>query len=107
MALAVLDRVSQMVEALGAATVRASRTQVSFRRRSSFVYLRDPGRWRGKTSVQVVLSLALKHRIESPRWAEVVHQTSRMWVHHLEVASLDDLDAEVEQWLAQAYADAR
>lgn len=104
--LEVLACVTKMIESIGPATQRVSRTQVSFRRRRGFVYLWDPGRWMVNPEHHVLVSLALQHRIESPRWKEVIHQTTQMWMHHLEVQSVDDLDDEVQAWLAQAYADA-
>jgi hypothetical protein len=104
--LAVLARVTEMIEEIGPATQRVSRTQISYRRRRGFVYLWDPGRWLRNSDVNIVVSLALEHRIESPRWKEVVHQTTKLWMHHLEVTDVDELDDEFAGWLAEAYADA-
>jgi hypothetical protein len=49
-----------------------------------------------------VLSIALGHHDASPRWAEVAHPSTRQWIHHLDVHSLDDLDEQVGAWLREA-----
>jgi hypothetical protein len=51
-----------------------------------------------------VLTVALGRHDPSPRWKEVVHPSPQHWVHHLEVRSVDELDAEVAAWLREAWA---
>jgi hypothetical protein len=51
----------------------------------------------------VVVSVALDHPDDSPRWKQVVRVSGRRWMHHLEMRSADDLDEEVAGWVAQAY----
>lgn len=46
-------------------------------------------------SVVGIAALALPHRLESRRFKEVVHPARTTWMHHLELTSVDDLDAEV------------
>jgi hypothetical protein len=104
--LTVLARVRDLVAEIGPAQIRTSRTQVAFRRRQGFAYLWDPGRWLTTPHADVVLSIALPEHVASPRWKEVVHPSSGVWMHHLEVKAVDDLDTEVATWLAAAYASA-
>lgn len=77
-------------------------SQVAVRRRRSFAILWRPRQYLGDAASELVLSLALPHRLESPRFKEVVHPSRTTWMHHLEVASVDDLDAEVVGWLREA-----
>ena len=106
LALAVFQRVAGIVESLGPAEIRVSRTQVAFRRRRGFVYVWLPGRWLRKPQAEVVVSIALGRELTSARFKQVVHPSRRVWMHHLEVQTLDDLGAEVEGWLRLAYEDA-
>ena len=68
----------------------------------------DPGPAAAKASadpaVEVVLSLALGRLDPSPRWKQVAHPSPRIWMHHLEVRDLADLDDEVRAWLREAFA---
>lgn len=103
LALSVHERVTGMLAAIGPVEVRVTRSQVAFRRRRGFAWLWLPGRWLSNPRAEVVLSLALDHRDDSPRWKEVVHPGRRVWMHHLEVHALEDLDDEVRGWLRSAY----
>jgi hypothetical protein len=47
--------------------------------------------------------MALGRAYESPRFKEVVHPAPDIWMHHLEVRSLTDLDEEVAGWLREAF----
>jgi hypothetical protein len=104
--LACHERVRSIVERDGPVEIRISKSQVAFRRRRGFAYLWRPGRWLAKPDAEVVLSIALPSRVESPRWKQVAHPSSRTWMHHLELRSVDDLDVEAEHWLAEAAANA-
>lgn len=92
-----------MVGLLDGVTVRTSKSQVAFRRRRGFAYLWLPGMYLAKPSAEVVLSIALDRELASGRFKEVVHPSPRVWMHHLEIRSLDDLDDEVSGWLRSAY----
>jgi hypothetical protein len=105
-ALSVYRRVAAIIESMGAVQVRVSRTQIAFLRRRGFAYVWLPGRWLKKTSAEVVLSIALGREHVSARFKQVVHPSRRIWMHHLEVQTLADIDAEVEGWLRQAHEDA-
>lgn len=41
-------------------------------------------------------------RIPSPRFKQLVHPAPSIWMHHLEIHSLDELDDEVRAWLREA-----
>lgn len=101
---AAFRRVRGLIEGIGPVEVRTSRSQVAFRRRRGFAYLWMPGRWLALPAAETVLSIALPAPLTSPRFKEVVHPSPRIWMHHLEIRDLDDVDAEVAGWLADAYA---
>lgn len=99
---AVYERVRDLVESLGECEVRASRSQVAFRRRRGFAYLWRPGQYLAHPSAETVLSIALGRHDASPRFKEVVEPAPGQWMHHLEVASPAEVDDEVAGWLREA-----
>lgn len=82
------------------AAMRATKSQVAFRGKHGFAYLWWPGRYLD-SDVPAVLSIALPRRIDSERFKEVVNPSPGVWMHHLE-HSVDELDAQVADWLRQA-----
>ena len=96
-------RVQRLLDEVGACELRVARTQVGWARRRGFASLWMPGRWLRTPSADVVLTLASDRRIDSPRWKEVVEVGQDLFMHHLELRSVDDIDDEVAAWLAQAY----
>ena len=102
--LAVYRRMLDVLGPVGDLDVRVSRSQVAFRRRRGFAWLWRPGQYLAHPDAEVVLSIALGRRDPSPRWKEVVHPSSRHWIHHLELQAVAEIDDEVAGWLAEAAA---
>jgi len=95
-----------LIEAIGTAEVRVSKSQVAFRRRIGFAWVWIPGKYlQGKTS-PLVLTVSLPARDASPRWKEVVEPAPGRYIHHLELYSVGGLDAEVSEWLRRAWKEA-
>jgi hypothetical protein len=101
-ALAILARVRSALENLGPVEIRASKSQVSFRRLRGFAYLWVPGQYLKRPGADVVLSFALGRRAESQRFKEIVHPSPKHWMHHLETHDVDDVDDDVVGWLREA-----
>lgn len=102
LAYAVYLRVRELLDPLGPYEVRASRSQVAFRRRRGFAYLWMPGQYLRNPQADVVLTIALGRQDESPRFKQVAHPAPTQWIHHLEVRDVADLDDEVGAWLREA-----
>jgi hypothetical protein len=83
-------------------TMHTTTSQVAFRNRRGFAYVWNPRRYL-KTNIPAVLSIALPTRMESDRFKEIVNPSSGIWMHHLELKSIDDLDDEVARWLTEAF----
>jgi hypothetical protein len=81
---------------------RVSKSQIAFRRRRGFAYVWRPGQY-VKSDVPAVLSLALDRQLPSHRFKEIVHPSATVWMHHLELSDVADVDAEVKSWLEEAY----
>jgi Domain of unknown function (DUF5655) len=103
-ALAVVERIQDIVASIGEATIRTTKSQVAFRRRRGFAYLWPPVI--GNPGVEVVLSIALGRHDPSPRFKQVAHPAPRIWMHHMEIRDLAQLDDEVKTWLAEAFENA-
>lgn len=106
LSLAALEWVSAEVNRLGGARLRVARTQVGWARRRGFAYLWSARRWLGARGAECVLSLGMTEACPDSRWKQVVAVRGNLWMHHLEIASIDTLDDQVAGWLAAAYEQA-
>lgn len=102
--LAVFERVNNVLAEVGDLEVRVTKSQVTFRRVRGFAYLWLPGEYLDHPQAELVLSIALGRQDDSARWKEVAHPTAQHWIHHLEVGDVDEVDAEVAEWLREAAA---
>ena len=95
--------VEEMLAAPAPPAMRATKSQVAFRDQRGFAYLWWPGRY-VDSDVPAVLSIALPRRDGSARFKEVVTPSPGIWIHHLELHTVDELDADVAGWLREARA---
>ena len=94
------------MEPLGPAEGGVRKTQFAFRRAVAFAWAWFPDRfWRGGHA-PLVLSVSLRRHDASPRWKEVAEPSPGRFMHHLELRDVGEIDGEVCQWLAEAYAEA-
>ena len=100
------DAVRALIEAIGPAKLRVTKSQVAFSRRRGFAWAWTPDRYLRGATARLVLSIALSRRDDSPRWKEVVEPTPGRWMHHLELRAIDELDDEVRAWLTEAAQEA-
>lgn len=94
--------VEEALRGVGDVTVVVTKSQIAFKRRRSFAYVWRPGQY-VKSDVPAVLSFALKVEVSSPRFKSVVHPSAKVWMHHLELRRVDEIDEQVRDWLRQAY----
>jgi len=97
----VVERVQAIVASFGEATTRTTKTQVAFRRRRGFAYLWPPVF--ESPGVEIVLSIALGRDVASARFKQVAHPAPGVWMHHMEIRDLGQLDDEVTAWLREAF----
>ena len=91
-----------MIDGLGEAEVRVSKSQIAFRARRGFGYVWRLGR-DVDNDVPAVLSIPLPPRTNPKRFKSVVHPSPKIWMHHLEIRDPDRVDDEVARWLRDAY----
>lgn len=100
--LAVYEAVARVLRALGDVEETVSRSQIAFRRGRGFAYVWRPAQYVA-SEVPAVLSIAASHRIESPRFKQVVQPAPTTWMHHLEIRDPSEIDDDVRGWLRVAY----
>ena len=99
---AIFDALRVMVEGLDGVTLRVSKSQVAFRRRTAFawawmprMYLSGgrPEQYLRRPAAPLVLTVGLRRRDPSPRWKQVVEPSPEApQTHHLELYAVNDLD---------------
>lgn len=100
---ALFEAVRAEVERLGEVETRVSKSQVAFRHDHNVAVVWTPDRYR-KGTAPLVLTVSLRRRDPSPRWKEVVPVSGGRYTHHLELRSANEIDDEVQGWLAEAWA---
>lgn len=100
---ALLGALRDMVAGLGPVDERLTQSQVTFERGRPVAWAWVPRQYLGGRAAPLVLSLHLPGRHPSPRWKEVVEVRPGRFMHHLELWTTDDLDAEVRSWLRLAW----
>jgi hypothetical protein len=99
------ETVRAAVDSIGPAEIRATRSQVAFRRRIAFAWAWVSSQYLGDRPdfAPLVLSVALRRRDDSPRWKQVVEPSPGRFMHHLELRSADEVDVDVVEWLREAW----
>ena len=94
---AIFDAVLATIRRMGTVTVLPEKTRIAFQVRMSFAQLTPRLRW-------VDGHVVLARRMEHPRFRRIDTISLRNHVHHFRFSSVSEVDAEVEAWLAEAYA---
>lgn len=94
---ALFDRVAAAVRAIGPVRVLPEKTRIAFQVRMSFAQVTPRKAW---LDGHVVLA----RRLENPRFRRIDTISRRNHVHHFRLERLEDVDAELSEWLREAYA---
>lgn len=98
------DAVSRAASKSGPFSLRIMKSQISLDRAHPFAAVWVPGRVLHGETPPLVLSVYLPRRDASPRWKQVVEPAPGRFTHHLELRDAADVDQQVENWLAEAWA---
>lgn len=83
---------------------KVGRTQISLRNRYVFMTVSPPWRrLRGWPERYLLVTFGLGYRRQSPRIAQAVEAYPGRWTHHVPVQRASDIDAELLDWLEEAY----
>ena len=86
------------------ASVRISKTQISFRSRYIFAMVSLPVHRRtGWPEEYLLFSFALGRRLDSPRVAQAVEPYPNRWTHHVLLTEPGQLDGEWMGWVEEAW----
>ena len=103
--LALYETLLDRIKALGAFTAIAHKTQISLKNRRVFacvsVFRVLPKRL--LPAHYIVLTLGLPYPLDSPRIAVKTEAQPGRWTHHIVLAGASELDAELLEWIRQAY----
>ena len=99
----IFDALRDMIESIGEAELRVSKSQVAFSRRRTFARVWIPDRYLGPGHAPLVLTLGFWRRDPSSRWKEVVEPAPGRFMHHLELRCVEEIDAQVLAWLREAW----
>jgi hypothetical protein len=95
--------VQRAVESVGLAEIGFSKSQISFRRHKSFVWVWRPGQYLEGKTAPLVITFSFPYRHNSPRWKQIVEPKPGRFTHHLELFSIEDVDDEVCSWIQAAW----
>ena len=85
-------------------SIKVQKTQISFYNRHLFACASLPLRKvKGWPEVCLVFTLGLNRNLEHPRVARVVEPYPGRWTHHILIQSEDEVDAELMEWIREAY----
>jgi hypothetical protein len=93
----IFDAVLATIRRMGTVIVLPEKTRIAFQVRMSFAQLTPRLRW-------VDGHVVLARRMEHPRIRRIDTISPRNHVHHFRFSAVSDVDGEVAQWLAEAYA---
>lgn len=96
-AIELFERFRELVEACGPVTIAPAKTRIGFQARMIFAAVNRLSPRGMKCHV------IFARRLEHPRFAKIDELGPRSFVNHFEIRSVEELDAEVAQWLAEAY----
>lgn len=94
------------VAGLDGTETRVQTSQIGFVRAHPFAAAWVPAQHLGRPGAPLVLSVFLRRRDASPRWKQVVAPRPGRFTHHLELYAPADVDAEVRNWLREAWQEA-
>lgn len=94
----------RLVEKYGETPVKVGKTQISFSNRHIFAMVSLPHRRVKNTPGGCMLvSFGLPYRLDSSRVFQAAQPYPNRWTHHVLVGHSDDIDAQLMQWLEEAY----
>ena len=97
------DALREAILTVGPVDVRATTSEVGFRRRGGEAFAWVPHMYRRKGGLPLTLTIGLRRRDCSPRWATVVERSPGRFEHDLELYADSDIDDEVLGWLREAW----
>lgn len=95
----------RMENELGGFSVKVSKTQISFSNRYNFAFVSflPVRRAKDRPKDYITVTFGLGRREDSPRIDAASEPYPNRWTHHVLVASREEIDGELMEWLRRAY----
>ncbi|MDD4796280.1 MAG: DUF5655 domain-containing protein [Eubacteriales bacterium] len=93
----------KLTQRYGNISIKASKTQISFRNRHIFATVSLPLRRKRGMPGALVVSFGLSYRLNEPRIWQVAQPYPNRWTHHVLIADCADVDDQLLKWLDAAY----
>jgi hypothetical protein len=93
---ALFDAVVAAIRTIGPVKVIPEKTRIAFQVRMSFAQITPRRSWLDG-------HLVLARRLEHPRFRKVETFSPRNHLHAFRISTVDEIDAEMRSWLAEAY----
>ena len=90
---------------IGEASIKVQKTQITFSNRRVFACVSQM-RVRKKRELPeeyIVVTFGLNHSVDAARIAVKTEPYPNRWTHHVLVSSPEDIDAELMNWVREAY----
>ena len=85
--------------------IKVQKTQISFYNKHLFACASLPNRkLKGWPDICLVFTLGLNRKLNNPRVACAVEPYPGRWTHHILIQSEAEVDAELIEWIREAYA---
>lgn len=97
--------VEQMINSIGPVTIEVKKSVISIGTKTKFSWVWMPQPWSSNRPEDcLVLTFGVGRYIEDEKIVEAVEPYPGMWIHHVIIKMEADLNADVFQWLSEAYA---
>ena len=100
------DFMCKLLAAVGEVNIRPQKTQITLSNKRVFACVSQM-KIRKKADMPaeyIAVTFGLNHPLESPRIAAKTEPYPNRWTHHVIIASQDEIDGELIEWVREAYA---
>jgi len=83
-------------------SIKVQKTQITFSNKHGFAFV-SYRKIKGCTGAYIIFTLGLNRRLEHPRVLVATEPYPGRWTHHIIIQSEGEVDAELKEWIAEAY----
>lgn len=94
----------KLLSMLDNVTVRVQKTQITFSSRFNFACVSLPARrLKDRPGIYIIVTFGLGRPLDDPRIEVCVEPYPNRWTHHVIVQRESDIDAQLMEWVREAY----
>lgn len=99
----VFDMLRSYCVSPGTFELRVAKSQVTFRHQKNFLLGWIPAIYLMRKTAPLVMTVSYNSPDPSLRWKEIINVSLGRYTHHLELFTVDEVDAEVKNWIKKAW----